>query len=116
MALLQIKKSAALSGYNKSCDQPEKVACLCNQALWGSIEINRDQLRSVHKGSPSVLGKFLFFASTSLEGVAHNGPAANYDVTQTMNIDRLQACETLMVSRPDVTGLLPGNASTDIKP
>ncbi len=46
---------------------------------------------------------------------AHNGPAANYDVTQTMNIDRMQACETTVVTRPEVAGLPPENANTDIK-
>ena len=52
---------------------------------------------------------------TQFSAAAHNGPAANYDVTQTMNIDRMQVCETIMVTHPDVAKLPPGNANTDIK-
>ena len=46
---------------------------------------------------------------------AHNGPAANYDVTQTMNIDHMQAFETTRVTRPGVAGLLSKDTNTDMK-
>ena len=53
--------------------------------------------------------------ATQFPDVAPNGPAANYDVTQAMNVDQLPAFETTMVTRPDVAGLPPGDADTDIK-
>ncbi len=41
--------------------------------------------------------------------------AANYDVTQTMNVDQLPVFENTIVTRPDVAGLPRGDADTDIK-
>ena len=54
-------------------------------------------------------------AATKFADATRNGPAANYDVTQAMNVDQLPAFETTMVTRPDVAGLPPGDTDTDIK-
>jgi hypothetical protein len=53
--------------------------------------------------------------TTEFSDKAHNGPAANYDVSQTMKLAHLSASQTTEFTLSDITGLRPGDADTDIK-
>ena len=64
-------------------------------------------------------GDPVFLATTAtptrFSDAAYNRPAANYDVTQTVNLDQMQAFETTLVTLPDVAGLPFVDATTAIK-
>jgi serine/threonine-protein kinase len=100
-------------------DAVATVATVTNTAVGASAALtgNHQAAEKTVAFTPAPPGAKLAseVVATQFSEAAPNGPAANYDVTQAMNVDQLPAFETTMVTRPDVAGLPPGDADTDIK-